>query len=336
MVLFMFFVIACKSNKEKETEKYQKHRNNIINVKDEIVDIKTDLFYGECWLNIIDDILIVNEFFPSGEKGIHLYNKNTFEYITSTAIVGKGPGEVARQGRMAVDNINRILWLNDQGKKVVWEFPIDSVLKNERYKPTEKLILFDELYLDRFGFLNDSIAIGKAIHVINHGSFDMSMAKLNLNNNIAEVYGYQHPKSMGRLSNSFFALSTENNIYVNCYLYIDLITICDLDGNLKYNIIGSGGLENKDGKKSYYSNVDMFGKKIIASYNGKERIVYNEFGRAMGNYPKQFFVFDLSGNYVKTIETEFKIINFCVDQENNRLIVCFDGRENPLGYFSLT
>jgi len=331
----MLFLISCKSNKEEKTEKFQKHRDKIINAQDKIIDIKNNIIFGECWLNIIDDILIVNEYFPSGDKGIHLFNKNTFEYITSTAIIGKGPGEVARQGRMAVDSKNRILWLSDPGRKVMWKFPLDSVLNNERYKPTENLDLYDDLSVDRFGFLNDSIALGKAIRVLSNSSFEMAMAKLNLNTNITEMYGYEHPEAVGKLSNSFFKLSVENNLYVNCYAFCDLMTICDLDGKLKYNINGPGGLKNKGGKKSYFSNVDMFNNNIIASYNGGARLIYDEYKRLRGNYPTKFMIFELNGGYKETIETGHKFINFCVDEENKRVILCFESRENLLGYINL-
>ena len=35
-----------------------------------------------------------------------------------------------------------------------------------------------------------------------------------------------------------FAASKEYGIYVKCYKYNDLMTICNLDGSLKYNVYG--------------------------------------------------------------------------------------------------
>ena len=333
--LLMLFVIGCKSNNEGKTEKFQKHRDNIINVQDKIIDIETDISFGFSNLNIINDILIVTEVIPNGDKGIHLFNKNTFKYITSTAIIGKGPGEVARQGKIGIDNKNRVLWVSDHAKKVMWKFHLDSVLNNDMYKPTEKINLYDDLFIVRFGFLNDSIALGKAVHVLTNSSFDMAMAKLNFNTNVTEVYGYEHPEAVGKKSNSEFNLSIENNFYVNCYYYCDLMTICDLEGNLKYNIYGPGWLNNKDNKNDYFAGVDLFNNNIIAAYLGDVGIIYNEFKRPDGNLPTKFLVFDLDGNYKETIETGHKITLFCVDEENKRVIVYFDDRENPLGYFNL-
>ena len=331
--LLILFIIACKTNTQ-QPEKYQKHRNNIVSVQNKIIDIKPEIIFGKSWLYIIDDILIVAEQRAYNEKGIHLFNKNTFKYITSTAIIGKGPNEVAALGTIGIDSKNKILWVTDNGKKLRWKFPLDSILNNEMYKPTEKLNLYDDLYLSRYGFLNDSIVLGKAMRVLNIGGFDMAMAKLNINTNVTEVYGYEHPEVYGKRTNSFFALSVKNNFYVNCFAFCDLMTICDLDGNLKYNIYGKKWF-NKERKNIYFDGVDLFDKYIIASYVGDERIVYDEHKRPKENCSSKLMIFNLKGDYIKTIDTEYEIISFCIDEENDRLIAYFDGRENPLGYFNL-
>ena len=111
-MLLLVLITGCKGNRKTSTEELQKHRDKIINVKDKITDIKTDILFGISNLNILDDMLIVSEIKPGGDKGIHLFNKNTFEYITSTGIAGRGPGEITRQGTVAVDNKNKILWVS--------------------------------------------------------------------------------------------------------------------------------------------------------------------------------------------------------------------------------
>ena len=39
------------------------------------------------------------------------------------------------------------------------------------------------------------------------------------------------------------------------------------------------------------------------------------------NLPTQFVVFDLEGNYLKTLETGYKIANICYDESNHRIIM---------------
>lgn len=332
--LLLLLIIGCKTNSNANTEKIQKARNRIINVGDKIVDIKPEILFGNSVLYLIDDILIVREVTPKGEKGIHLFNKNTFKYIKSMGFLGRGPGEIASLGGIGIDRINRILWVQDHGNKVMWKFPLDSVLNNEMFKPKIKLELSYDSFIERFGFLNDSIVLGVAVQIFPDYSFVKAMSKLNLNTNSIEKYGYVHPKAVGKNSSSVFALSVKNNYYVNCYYQSDLMTICDLEGNLRYNVYGPEGLNNKDNKKSYYFGVDLTNKYIIASYIGDVGLISDENG-PKGNTPSKLIVFDLKGNYKKTIETGYKFTYFCVDEENKRIIAYFDSRVEALGYFNV-
>lgn len=190
LYLLMIIIVSCLGENNGKTEKNQNDRSKKINIKENILDIKTEILFGTCSLNVINDILIVNDITPSGDKCIHLFNKNTFKYITSTGIIGKGPGEVTRQGRIAVDATHRVIWVSDHGKRVMWKFYLDSILSNTMYKPSKYLPLNNELFIERFDFLNDSIALGKAVRVLSENSFDMSMASLNLNTNVTKVFGY--------------------------------------------------------------------------------------------------------------------------------------------------
>lgn len=327
--------ISCKSNSVEKTEKHLYKQNNVIDVSDKIIDIKTELLFGKCHMYVVDKYLVVAEVVPSGDRGIHLFDLKTFAYITSGAIVGKGPGEVSRQGRLGIDSKNRIIWVSDHGKRTMWKFPLDSILNNKMYKPTERLDLNNELFIERFGFLNDTIAIGKAVRVLSSNSFEMTTAKLNTKTNAIEVFGYEHPDAVGKKSNSMFHVSLKNGIYVNCYYYCDLMTICDLNGNLKFNVYGDNPINSKDLKYSYFFGVDIIDSTIVASYIGDVMEILDEHQRPMGNLPTKFFVFDVDGNYKATLETGSKFTSFCLDEENKRVIVYFSGRENPLGYFEL-
>lgn len=331
--IVLLIIIGCKSNNV-ETEIFQKNRDNITDVRDRIVDIKPDLVFGNSTLHIIDNILIVNEISPKGEKGIHLFDKNTFNYITSTGIIGRGPGEISGPGIIGTDNKNRILWVPDHGNKVMWKFPLDSILNNRFFKPTIKFDLNYESFIERFDFLNDSILLGVAVQILPDYSFSKYMSKYNLNSNIIEKFGYQHPEATGRKSSSNFALSLDYKFYINSYDKFDLVTICDLDGNLKCNIYGPDELNNEGNKKSYFFGIDMFDESIIASYIGDIALIDGING-PRGNIPSKFLVFDINGNYIKTIETGYKFTYFAVDEENKRIIIYFDNRPSALGYINI-
>jgi hypothetical protein len=312
----------------------QRTRNNIINVSDEIIDIKTELIFGNSALYILDDILIVLEKFPRGEKGIHLFNKNTFEYITSTGIIGNGPGEITNPGPIGIDDQNRVFWVPDAGKKVFFKFLLDSVIADSNYKPSKKIEMGKTFMLD-FGLINDSIVLGKAINMTSNSSYDMRMSKLNIYSNSISKFGYENPKATeGEKSYSSFALSIKNNLYVNGYNHIDLMTICDLNGNLISNVYGPNWLDNEKEKQSYFFGIGFTNSYIIGSYIGGESIK-TQGNIRKGAAPTKFLIFDFKGNFIKIIETAFEFESSCIDEENNRIIAYFTNRTEALGYFNI-
>jgi len=141
LLTWLIFLPAVSCSHDK-TEIFHKHRDKIISVKDKIIDIKPKIIFGNSLLYIIDNVLIVHEMEPEKEKAIHLFDKNTFSYITSTGFIGRGPGEIASPGRIGIDKKNRILWVQDHGNKVMWKFPMDSILNDEKFKPETKLAQF--------------------------------------------------------------------------------------------------------------------------------------------------------------------------------------------------
>ena len=94
----------------------------------------------------------------------------------------------------------------------------------------------------------------------------------------------------------------------------DLMTICDFNGNLKCNIYGPKWVNEITQTQHYSLGVEFCGDKILALYSGGDH-------RTDAYYPTEFLVFDLNGNYLKTLETGYMITDFCYDKENNRLII---------------
>jgi hypothetical protein len=332
-MLSVVFFSGCMRDKSR-TEIIQKDRGRIVEVSDKIVDVKTDIIFGISYLYIIDDVLIVAEISPKEEKCIHLFNKNTFEYLTSTGVIGRGPGEIASPGKIGIDEKNKILWVVDHGKKVMHKFPLDSILSNINFKPTTCLDMHDELLLVDFGFLNDSIVLGRALHPLSHSTFDMTMTKLNVNTNEIERFGYENPGCSGKQKIASFSLSVENSFYVNCYDECDLLTICDLDGNVKHNVYGPGWNDKDQDWKAYYFGSDIFNGKIVAACIGDLAFVFKG-NITRGAAPSTLIVFEKNGRYLKTINTGYAFERFCIDEENKRIIAYFIDREEPLGYFDI-
>lgn len=77
----------------------------------------------------------------------------------------------------------------------------------------------------------------------------------------------------------------------------------------------------------YYSKVALAKDKIIASYSGGNK-------RTDDYYPTKFFVFDIEGNYLKTLDINRKITDFCYDDNSNRIIMSFND-DIQFGYLEL-
>lgn len=333
LIIFTFF--RCKTNNDQKTDIYQNQRETIINVKNNINDIETKFIIGYPGLCIVDTFLIVTDN-KNSDKGIHIFNKNTFKFLRSTGTIGRGPGEIGRYGEITTDKNNkRMFWMSDYGKQVMWRFNLDSVLKNDKYKPSQGINFGLKFFMIRYEFLNDSIILGKALEAINDNSYVEHMAKLNINTNRITKYGYMHPEAVGKKSRSGFTLSLKNNVYINTYFFSDLLTICNLDGSLKRNIYGPHWHKNKKNKIEYFGRTDIINNNIIVAYNGEVGFFINKFKRPESNNATKFMVFDLDGNYKKTIETGHHFIRFCIDEEKSRVIVYFEDKENPLSYFTI-
>lgn len=330
-LVYLILIPGCTFNYT--TEKIQKHRDDVIDVSDRIIDINTNIIYGNSALYILDDYLIVLEKFQNSGKAIHLFDKATFKHIASTGVIGSGPGEIVRPGPIITDYKKNVFWVPDAGKKLLYKFPLDSVLRNPDFLPGVKEKM-DYIILNAAA-LGDSIIIGMAAYPTTGASPSFKLSKINLIKNEYELFGYINPEVREDRSEARFTVSHKHEVCITCYSESDLMTICDLDGNLKYNIYGPGWFDTNKDKKSYFFQVNTFSDKIIASYIGSDKIIVRG-GLERGAAPNRFLIFDMEGNYIKTIITKFEFEQFCIDEENKRIIAYFDGREKSLGYIDIS
>jgi hypothetical protein len=171
-----------------------------------------------------------------------------------------------------------------------------------------------------YHYINDTLCIGEIIEPVSNSDHKEAVGKWNMLTGEIELMKYEHPEI--KKKRVTVAVSPEHSIYVACYLYHDLVTICTLDGNLKYNIYGSKWDTKVTNRYGFYEQVHFCGDKIVASsLSGDDNFVTDKTGEARGNYSTQFLVFDLDGNYLQTLDIGYKIYSFCYDKANNRLIL---------------
>lgn len=309
LVLLLLLAICCGCSQDNQTEKFQKSRDHVIKVRDKVKEIKIEdvLISGNARMGLLGNYLFVTDY-KSYDKLIHLFDKNNFTYITSIAYRGEGPGEITNIGFIGMNVSERLFYVTDHGKQKIFSYELDSVLLNPSYMPEVKMEMKGTLFPSEYEYVNDTLCIGRIIEPIGNNDFRPSIGKWDMNTGEIRRMEYAHPEiEKPRFT---FAVSMENGIYIQCYNYHDLLTICDLNGKLKYNIYGPHWDNKRSNRTDYYDNAVFTSDKIIISYSGEDRLA-----------PTQFLVFDLQGNYLETIQIGYQIVDFCYDKDKNRLLL---------------
>jgi hypothetical protein len=323
-------LLASSCTLSNDTEKYQGRRDNIINVRDQIVEIQIEepMMSWYSVPSLTDRYLIIQDL-KSLDKLIHFFDRNNFQYITGIAYRGQGPGELANMGRrMAIDEVHRKFYVTDHGKQKVFSYHLDSVLSDPSYMPGVKIGIGDRQFPDHYQIIDDSTAICGSIQRLEPGNFKPAAGKMNMQTGEITLMPYENPRVKGRKRSSI-AVSVEHGIYAEYYLLNDLITLCDFNGNLICNIYGPEWNENSN-RKDYHELAVFCGDKLYVEYLGESRL--NEQGQV--NRATKLLVFDLQGNYLQTLETGLAIVDLCYDKDHHRLLLSLND-DIQFGYLDL-
>ncbi len=95
----------------------------------------------------------------------------------------------------------------------------------------------------------------------------------------------------------------------------DLISLYNLNGELQCNVYGPNWDKNGDGK-AHFKNATICDDKIVVSYIGED---WNHNDGA-----KVLHVFNIAGDYLKTLDIGCRINRLCYDEENKRIIMNLD------------
>lgn len=314
LFLLIAFCWGCSSNST--TEKRQGKRDNITNVRDKIKEIVIEdlLINNYSRVQIIDNYLFIKDHKAANEL-IHIFDKDNFKYITSTGLKGQGPGEIARVGYVVEDKVNRKFYVTDEGKYKIFSYDLDSVINDPAYLPIEKVKLSEQLFPWDYIYINDTLSIGVIVEPIGSSDFRPVVGKFNMKTGEIKHMSYTiHPEV--KKKRICFGISMEHGIYVECHAPHDLMTICNLDGDLKYNIYGPNWDTETHGI-DHYGPVAFCNDRIVALYSGEKSFTKDR--RTIS--PTKFIIFDLEGNYLKTLETGYQIAGFCFDKDNHRIIM---------------
>lgn len=313
-LLAMLLLLCSGCTGGSDTEKYQSKRDHVINVRNKVKKIQIEDVLISSLINMysIDKYLIIVDH-KSSDKLIHIFSKADFSHLTSTAYKGQGPDEITMIGHVGIDEARRRFYVSDHGKQCIFDYNLDSLLADPLYLPSVKTRMKERLFPDKYHYINDTLSIARIIAPTGNSGFEEYVAKWNMETGEIVPLQYKHPEIEKRRVS--IAVSPANNLYVECYHHHDLFTICSLDGNLRYNIYGSKWDNMKTNNVRFYGSVVFCNNRIVASYSAGE----DNF--AKDSYPTSLLVFDITGNYIQTLETGYPINHFCYDKENNRIIM---------------
>jgi len=322
-LIFFSILISCSNGKQ---EKHQTSRNNILKIKDKIIDFDTDsILIGKYpQLYLADKYLIIVDY-KSLTEFIQIFDKYNFRHIASTALRGEGPTEITRIGHVFYDKSKGNLFVSDAGRQKIFCYNLDSLIKYQDYKHYVKLQLNKKEFPSQYYYINDSLTYARIIQPTGNSGFDEILAKWNMLNNKIKTL-YKHSEIKRRRTR--FDVSIKDSIYVECYQHHDLLTICDLDGNLKFNIYGPNWDKKMSNKIDHFKEIIIIGNNIIASYSGGANWSKDELA-------DKLLVFNIEGDYIKTLEVGYRISDMCYDEESNRLFFSFNDMIQ-FGYLELT
>lgn len=327
--IFCFSVLFClmaSCSFSSDKEIFQSNRNEVMKVQNAVQEvIKDEVLIGNLVrMEVLGDYLLVKDS-KSLDTLIHIFDKRTFKHIRGIGLYGPGPDEISNMGRIVADERNGIFHVSDFGKNKIFGYKMDSVVANSKYKPTLLCTIKDTQFPDDYVYFSDTLSIARIINVIPNVSFQQTLAYWNMRTGSMQPLNYSHPEIERK--RVLFNASQEKNMIVEAYCHHDLITICDFQGNLKCNIYGPKWDNSTSNKMNYFGTVNFYKDMIVVSYSGK-----NNFSEDC--LPTYIMFFDLDGNYLKTLDVGYKFQDFCVDEDNDRLIFAF-ADEIQFGYVDL-
>lgn len=322
--LFMLTLVACWScgQNTETTEKQQRYRDKIVNVKELVKGFTIDdvLISSSKRLSVVDNYLVVQDY-KSFDQLIHFFDRNTLQYLASTGTKGQGPGEIANMGALAWNGIKREFYVTDHGHNCIYSFDIDSVLKNPHYTPSEKYRITNKQFPSKYTYLSDTLSFGLIIEPTGKSGFNQSVGKWNMLTGEIQKMAYTHPAIERKRVD--YALLQEYKIYAEVYAHHDLITINNWDGELVCNVYGPEWNSETSNKMLYFSNPIIYNDKLLVCYSGNKNYEPSDQSNIAG-YTSKIMVFNLHGDYLKTLEIGSHIIEVVPDNHNKRLIMALD------------
>lgn len=325
LISLLILLCSCSDNNSKPTDVHQKSRGNLVEITELITPVDVwDLNISSANVCVLGDKIILLDY-RSNDNLIHILDKHNFQHLYSGVKKGRASNEITSVGNIAIDETNNKFLVTDHGKRAVLAFDIDSLILSTDYKPSVKVKLEQAMFPDKYQLFSDTLCYGVFVEPIGNNDFQQVFAAYNLKT--GEVSGKLEYSPLNEKKRICGAVSPSQNTIVEAYRRSDLMTISDMQGVPQFNIFGP---KYNSGEQSYYyTDLLICDSYIVASYSGKSCNQGDSF------CPNILHIFDLEGNYIKSLHSEENILHMFFDAATKRMIISFDSSEMQLGYVDL-
>ena len=321
-ILIALMALICACSPQNEKEKHQSSRSNVTDVKKQIKEINTgDVLIGNYSRMYLSSQHLIIADSKAYDKAIHLFDKTDFHSVVSIGTIGQGPNEITNMGSICIDDVKNKLYVIDHGKQKILSYDVDSILTMpDTYIHQTKAKIKNNQFPSNPIYINDTLSYGRVITPTSPGTFDQMIGKWNMLTSEVQIIGEKHPEVKNK--RSLIDVSVEKGIIAEVYINHDLMNISDLNGNILCYIYGpdwgTQGLET-------FEDVMITSDHILTTYSG------GQWGQGKTD---KIHVFDLKGNYQKTLNIGYNMLDCNYDPTLHRLFMVFDD-EIQFGYLNL-
>lgn len=334
---FLLLTILAGCNNKKEAYELVEFPE-VRSLSGTLIDL--EIKYIGCHVHVHDTLLFLTNS-HNDDYQIHVYNKNSFELITKSALTGRGPGELSAPFYATLDTIENCIWIPDMGNRVIRKYMIDSIMNYSYYvsqstieMPKDVIIMYyapcvnqtfsyrdwDHTrlisFFDRYGTIADSLTVNNRINL--YSIEDIS------------------PEIEYMTTYYIYAISPELDKIAIAYCYSDYLAIINMDGDVLHRLSGPDGvyqipdnMENNQTITTQYMRSDS--DHIFCLYSGKPR--FKDESNMIPAFPGKIYVYNWKGEPVVELDLEFDAQSFDMDYQNKRIIT-FSPECNTVVYYN--
>lgn len=247
----------------------------------------------------------------STDKILYVYDTESGRYLGSALKPGPSPYEITEPGALGVNAVTGNALMFDYGQNRIVTFNVDSILSDSIHSIRTLRNLDMSGFPDSYIYVNDSTGYGRLIIPNGRNSYSQTLCRYDaVTGNIRK---FNTSEAVGEDNRSSVAVSPDGKTIVEVCRTQDLIVVYDTEGNPVNVIKGSAYEPIADKTMSYFTGAAVTGDHILAAYSGKKA---NE-----GFYGDRILVFDLDGNYVKTLKLGIEIRKMAYSLDTDNLYV---------------